>query len=189
MLVGLFLVCFVALCMATVLLLTLGRRLRISSRPLSVLVALAAAAAAGLIAQTVWSLPATSVRGAQLLLVAVAFLVVAGRRRWNPIGHLFFASLVASAVAYLSFAADFTLFGGLSVLGALASGVLFLLELIALFLSLTFVFESCHVITRTRWDRPFPTPNPGYLPKVSLQIAAYNEPPDMLLQTIASAEA
>src|SRR5437660_239533 len=189
MLLGLFLVCFVGLCVSTVLLLTVGRRLRFSFAPLSLLLAVALAALAGEVAVRVWDPPATSVRAGQVLLIAAALVVALGRRRWNPVGQLFFASLVASAVAYLSFGAFFALFGGLSVLGALASGMLFLLELLALSISLTFAFESCDVICRTRWDRAIPQPDPSYLPKVSLQIAAYNEPPDMLIKTIASAEA
>ena len=39
------------------------------------------------------------------------------------------------------------------------------------------------MITRTRWERPIPDPDPAYLPKVSLQVPAYNEPPDMLIRT------
>jgi cellulose synthase/poly-beta-1,6-N-acetylglucosamine synthase-like glycosyltransferase len=79
--------------------------------------------------------------------------------------------------------------GGLSVLGSVASGILFLFELMALFLAGSFAFESIDVLCRTKWDRPFPTPDPSYRPKVSLQIAASNEPPDMLSETIKSVEA
>src|SRR5204862_1857757 len=58
-----------------------------------------------------------------------------------------------------------------------------------LFLSATFAFESCDVVTRSRWERLFPKRDLKYLPKVSLHIAAYNEPPDMLVETIKSVEA
>src|SRR5947208_14943497 len=112
MLLGLFLVCFVGLCVSSVLLLTLGRRLRFSFAPLSLLLAVALAALAGEVAERVWNLPATSVRAGQALLIAAALAVALGRRRANPVAQLFFASLVASAVAYLSFAASFPLFGG-----------------------------------------------------------------------------
>jgi cellulose synthase/poly-beta-1,6-N-acetylglucosamine synthase-like glycosyltransferase len=45
------------------------------------------------------------------------------------------------------------------------------------------------VICRVRHDRLMPSPDPEYRPKASLHIAAYNEPPEMLIQTIKSVEA
>ena len=62
-------------------------------------------------------------------------------------------------------------------------------SLSALFLAASFTFESLDVICRGRWDRPIPDPDPGHRPFVSLQVAAFNEPPDMLIQTIQSLEA
>src|SRR5947209_3441519 len=41
---------------------------------------------------------------------------------------------------------------------------------------------------RTRTSRPAPPFDPAHLPRVSLQAPAYNEPPDMLIETIRSLE-
>ena len=45
------------------------------------------------------------------------------------------------------------------------------------------------VMCRTRRTRPFPVPDPTYQPMVSIHIPAYNEPPEILLETIKSVEA
>src|SRR5207248_10065099 len=39
-----------------------------------------------------------------------------------------------------------------------------------------------------RHSRVFPEPDPGFQPFVSLQIPTYNEPPEMLIETISTAE-
>jgi len=51
------------------------------------------------------------------------------------------------------------------------------------------VFETCDVICRVGHSRHFPAPASDYFPRVSLHIASYNEPPDMLIDTIRSVEA
>ena len=61
-------------------------------------------------------------------------------------------------------------------------------EFLALLLSGYFAFEGCDVLCRTRDTRLIPEPDPHHLPRVSLQVAAYNEPADMLIETIKSLE-
>ena len=116
--------------------------------------------------------------------LVVTLVVVALRPVWSPIGQVFMGGFVSAALAYLVFAADITVAGHLSPVGSLASALLFILELIALSLASSFAFETCDVLCRTRHSRDFPDPDPAYQPKVSLHIAAYNEPPDMLIETI-----
>jgi cellulose synthase/poly-beta-1,6-N-acetylglucosamine synthase-like glycosyltransferase len=67
--------------------------------------------------------------------------------------------------------------------------VLWGLEIGGLTISGWFTFESIDVTCRVRWARPVTAPDPGYRPKVSLHIPAYNGPRDMLIQTIRSVEA
>jgi cellulose synthase/poly-beta-1,6-N-acetylglucosamine synthase-like glycosyltransferase len=188
-LLSLFLTCVIALGVSTVLLLALGHRIPIASRILGALLAAAIAVGAGELAARLWQLPPGPVLAAEALLLVIALIVVSARSPWNPVGQVFYASLVSSALAYLAFAAWFTLFGGLSVIGALASGVLFVLELIALSLTCWYAFDSLDAGCRVRWSRVPSNPDPSYRPRVSLQIAAYNEPPDMLIETIRSVEA
>jgi hypothetical protein len=55
--------------------------------------------------------------------VCVVVAVAALRGEWNPFGQYFFASFVAAALCYLGFAADVTIAGHFSLIGALASDV------------------------------------------------------------------
>ena len=188
MLLALFLTCFVALVAATVLLLALGQRVRVASRSLGLALGVVVAVAAGEAAARLWRLDPRAVLAAEALLVVLVAVVVAARPLWNPVGQVFFAGFVAAALAYLAFAATVTFTGGLSPVGVAASGLLLVLETAALVLSGSFAFESCDVLCRVRWARPPPQFDPAYLPKVSLHVPAYNEPPDMLIQTIQSLE-
>jgi cellulose synthase/poly-beta-1,6-N-acetylglucosamine synthase-like glycosyltransferase len=187
-LLSLFLTCVIALGGSTVLLLAVGHRLRIASRVIGVVLIVAIAVGAGELAGRLWRLPPAPVLAAEMLLFVVCLIVVFARPSWNPIGQVFYGSLVSSALAYLVFAAWYTLFGGLSVVGALASGLLLVLELIALTLTCWYAFDSLDAGCRVRWSRVPSEPDPTFRPKVSLQIAAYNEPPDMLIETIRSVE-
>jgi hypothetical protein len=187
-LLALFLTCFVALVAATVLLLVLGQRVRAASRVLGLALGVVLAVAAGEAAARLWRLDPRPVLAAEALLVVLTVVVVAARPLWNPVGQVFFAGFAAAALAYLAFAATVTFAGGLSPVGVAASALLLVLETAALVLSGSFAFESCDVLCRVRWTRPPPQFDPAYLPKVSLHVPAYNEPPDMLIQTIQSLE-
>lgn len=179
----------VALAAATVLLVVLGHRIRFASRILGILLGLAIAAGAGEVAARVWRLPATDVLVAQAVLVGLVTMTALLRPRWNPLGQMFFGVFLAAAGSYVAFATYFTFAGDLSVAGFLASLILLVLEVLALTLAGYFVFEGCDVVCRTRPTRPPPAYDPSYLPLVSLQVPAYNEPPDMLIDTIRSLEA
>jgi cellulose synthase/poly-beta-1,6-N-acetylglucosamine synthase-like glycosyltransferase len=186
---SLFLTCVVALAVTTILLLLAGHRGRHASRLVGGLLAVAVAAVSGEIAKALFDLPAGQVLAAGIGLAIFGIAITLLRPQWNPIGQVFYGTLLASALTYLMFAAWYTVFGGLSLIGAVASGLLFLLELAALTLTAWYAFDTCDSAARIRWDRPVPDPDPSYQPMVSLQIAAYNEPPDMLIETIASVEA
>lgn len=188
MFLGLFLTCAVALALMTILLVGVGHRIRVSSRLLGLLLSVVVVVAAGEIAARIWDLPSEYVLAGEAVVLVIAAAVVFLRPMWNPVGQVAYACLAAAGISYLAFAAWYTVFGGLSLAGAVASGILFFLELMALTLATYFAFESIDVLCRTRWERPIGDPDPTYRPKVSLQIAAYNEPPDMLIETIKSAE-
>src|SRR4051812_25257809 len=188
-LVTIFVTCAVALISSTIALLLVGHRLRFASPPAGILLGLLWAFGSGEIAARLWDLPQGYVVAGHVCVGVCILAIVIGRPLWNPIGQVFFGSYAGAALAYLSAAAVITVNGGLSVPTMIASGILLVLETIALTLATTFAFESCDVLCRSRWAREIQPPDPNYMPKVSLQIAAYNEPPDMLIETIRSAEA
>ncbi|HKO83570.1 MAG TPA: hypothetical protein VJ140_03210, partial [Actinomycetota bacterium] len=147
-LLSLFLVCFVALAAATVLLLAFGDRVRVANRALGLAAGIVLAGGAGEAATRLWRLEPRPVLAAEALLVVVAALVVATRPLWNPVGQVFLASFAAAGLAYLAFAADVTFAGGLAPAGVAASALLLVLEASALILSGSFAFESCDVLCR-----------------------------------------
>ena len=196
MLYSYFLVCVVQLALALPLLFAFGRRLRIP-HPGGGRVAPGVAAAlsaallsffAAVVASDLWDLSSAPAEAAEITLTAVAVAVIVLRPDWNAIGQIFFASYVTAAATYLAFAAWVTVAANLSPVASAASAMLFVLEFAALVLSSSFTFETCDVLCRTRHSRQLPVPDPGYHPMVSLHIAAYNEPPEMLIETIARAE-
>ena len=69
------------------------------------------------------------------------------------------------------------------------SGFFVLLSLFAVMLWNSYVNATSDVLGRFRRAPPLPEADPSYQPFVSLHIAAYNEPPDMLIETIRRAEA
>ena len=189
MILSVFLTCFASLVVTTVLLLAIGGRLRFASRIVGILLVAAVAVGTGEAVARLWHLQAGAVLVGEGLLVAVGIVVAIARPVWNPVGQAFYGSFLSAALAYLAFAAWYTVAGGLSLIAAIASGALFVLELGALTLSSWYAFDGCDVVCRARWKRPPPDLDPTYRPKVSLQVPAYNEPPEMLIQTISSLEA
>jgi cellulose synthase/poly-beta-1,6-N-acetylglucosamine synthase-like glycosyltransferase len=189
MLFAVFMVCVLELGIALLLLVVAGHRLRFSSRLLGLVLAAAVAYGAGRIAERAWSISSSAVLGAEIFVFVVCAVVVAARPVWSPVGQVFFGAYLAAALAYLAFAAGVTVAGGLSAAASVASAFLFVLESFALFLTASFAFETCDVLCRTRHSRRFPQSDSSYQPFVSLQIPSYNEPPDMLIKTIETAEA
>lgn len=189
MFLSILLTCLVAVAVTTGLLLVAGHRVRIASRVLGIALGALIALFAGVAAAHLWKLPSHFAWSGVALVSAAIVLLVLLRPDWNPLGQVFFGSFLASALAYLSFAAFVTVAGGLHPVGIAASLILLCLEVAALVISGSFAFESCDVMCRVRWRRDIPDPDPAYLPKVSLQVAAYNEPPEMLIETIQSLEA
>ncbi|HWD71834.1 MAG TPA: glycosyltransferase [Actinomycetota bacterium] len=183
------LTCLVALAASTLLLVSFGHWLRFSFRLAGLIVITAVVLLAGQVSGSLWQLPSSYVLQAEFLLFVCGVVVVGLRPRWNPLGQVFLASFLGAAVAYLAMATQLTFGSGLSIAGMAASALLFLLEASALTISGYFTFESLDVTTRTRTTRPEPPFDPGFHPRVSLQVAAYNEPPGMLIETIQSLEA
>jgi hypothetical protein len=185
MFLALFITLAVAVGVATVALVTIGHRVRWGSRLAAIVGGCALAIVSGEIVARVGRLAAEPVLWAEIAIVAAAVLVALTRPRWNPIGQVFFATFLAAAVSYVVFATTIT-FTGLGIVGMVASTLLLALEIFALTLAGYFVYEGCDIICRIRPTRPEPVFDPGYLPKVSLQVPAYNEPPELLIETIKS---
>jgi cellulose synthase/poly-beta-1,6-N-acetylglucosamine synthase-like glycosyltransferase len=183
------LTCLIFLGLSTVVLLLLGAHLHVASRILALVCLLAEVVLAGQIAAAIWQLPSDYVIQAEILLAVAGVVVIGLRPAWNLAGQVFYAGFLAASVSFLVFMISLTFTAGLPAFGLAASILLLLLEVFALAVSGYFTFESLDATVRTRTKRPPPVFDPGYQPRVSLQVAAYNEPPDMLIETVRSLNA
>ena len=189
MLATLLVTLLVAVVLTSGLLVTVGHRLRTASFGASMATVAVTALISGEVAARLFLLPSALVRLAEVAFVAAGAVVARRRRSWNPVAVVFFAALTSASLTYLAAAAYATLAGASSPPAMAGSAAVFGLEAVALLLACSFAFETCDVACRARWDRPAPVFESDHLPFVSLQVAAYNEPPDMLIETIRSLEA
>jgi cellulose synthase/poly-beta-1,6-N-acetylglucosamine synthase-like glycosyltransferase len=190
------LVGFMQLFLATALLLSPARRfnLRGSGSRFSEVVfstggALAIAVPACWLVTVIWGLPLTTLELPGAAVVLVAFIVVIARPDCNPVAQIFSAAFIAAGLGLILFTLKLTTNDANGGFELLVSGFFVLLSFFAVTLWNSYVNATSDVLGRFRHSRPLPKADPSYQPFVSLQIAAYNEPPDMLIETIRRAEA
>ena len=118
--------------------------------------------------------------GAFLAALAVRLMM----RRWSWLGAQLFAAATLASIAYLLYAASITYVVGREPVYLIASTLLLVLEVAALSLSLSYLFEIVDTTSRTS-DRPHPV-DPNYLPKVAIQVPAYNEPLEVMTETLTA---
>jgi len=123
--------------------------------------------------------------------IGLALAVVVGAaatrlvmRRWSWLGAQLFASATLGSFAYLGYAAAITYAVGHNPVYLVASSLLLVLELAALSLSLSYLFEIIDTVSR----RPEPAhrADPNHLPKVAIQVPAYSEPIEVMRETLAA---
>ena len=106
-------------------------------------------------------------------------------RRWGAVAAQLFTVMLLAAAVYLVYAAVQTSaqLSGAAVL--IGSVLLFVLEIAALSLSLSYVFEILDVVGQRR-DRRRPLPQMDELPWVALQVPTYSEPIEVVRPTLES---
>ncbi|MBK7456074.1 MAG: glycosyltransferase [Anaerolineales bacterium] len=105
---------------------------------------------------------------------------------WNWFGQTTWTMSILSSALYITYSFAVTAFTPLNPLSFLFSLILFLAELLAIGLSLSYTFEMLDVCTRFHWNHlaGLAQPVSGYIPKVSLQVPAYNEPLEVVEATL-----
>src|SRR5881409_3409231 len=110
-------------------------------------------------------------RDVELGLALGAFLVALAlrlaMRRWSWLGAQLFAAATLASIAYLLYAASITFVVGREPFYLITSTLLLVLEVAALTLSLSYLFEIVDTTSRTS-DRPHPVDS-NYLPRVAIQ--------------------
>ena len=118
-----------------------------------------------------------------ILIVAVVTLDVLLRAlRWPA--RMFFATLVVATAAFAGVLLTVTFTTHSPALGLGLSIVLVVMEMSALALTLVFAYEITDALGRDKPAAPMPATSGTYWPRVCLQVPAYNEPPDLLRQTL-----
>ncbi len=184
MLVHLFYLCAIWLILAFFMTILLGRRTRRGGFFSSLLYLIAVIGMGDLFALWLVQAPLEIlIESTVALWLGVPLILML--RDWNAPGQSFFLFALIATGVYLFYAFAITVFSPLSPVAFIFSFLLFLLETAALLLSLTYAFEVLDVLCRVRWRRlpPLMTLS-DYVPMVSLHVPAYNEPPELVEQTL-----
>ena len=126
---------------------------------------------------------------AALTAAVPAMVLAAGRRRseWRGWARVALAALAQVSAVYLVYAALVTATTARGPAGLVLGAVLWLVQLGSLLLTLSFALELIDVLGRRRFparDAALAAPEPERWPGVCVQIPAYNEPPELLAETI-----
>ena len=194
----LFVLAFVQLIVSTVLVLSpareIGTRFRwTGSRITEVVVgsvgAVAITAISCVLTQALWGVPISGLETAAYPLVVVSVVIIALQPDRNVVGCVFYASFGSAAAAFIIWAAYIAVVASTSILETVTASFVLLLDVAAFVVWISNINYQSDVLCRSRRGRPLPKADPGYQPMVSLHIPAYNEPPELLIQTIKAAEA
>ena len=112
-------------------------------------------------------------------------------RRWNARAHVCWATTTYVFAVYLAFMLWWTFASHLGITGDIGGSMLWLLEVVAALLGCAYLWELCDTLGRSSWLRRVGTRElaelpDGPYPPVCLQVPCYNEPPDMVIETLES---
>lgn len=164
-------------------LLVIAGRSRAARWPVGVVVLALGAAAAAWTATSWLGDPSRGPYSSLILLLAalpVYFLV--RPMRWPA--AVFFSTTVAATVAFAATLIFVTFTTHAPVLGLGLSFLLLVLEIGALALSIVFAYEIADVLGRESTEARLPAAAATYRPRVCVQVPAYNEPPELVRQTL-----
>ena len=193
----LFVLCFVQLVVSTVLLLSPAREFgtrfrwtgsRVTEVFLGTCVAVAIVSFSCFLTAELWGLPAKGLETSACLLTIFTVIVMVLRPDTNVIGQIFYSAYASAGFAFLAFAGLVSADATHSFAEALTSSFLLILDLGAFIVWNSLMNYVSDVLCRARHSRAVPDPDPSYQPMVSLHLPAYNEPPELLIETIKAVE-
>jgi cellulose synthase/poly-beta-1,6-N-acetylglucosamine synthase-like glycosyltransferase len=193
----LFILSFVQLVVASVLVLSPARSFdthhgwtgsRLTENILGAFCAAALAAVSCFLTVQLWGLSLSGVEVAAYLLVIFSLAVIIVRPDCSVVGRLFYASFAAAGFTFLGYAAVVAANASRSIAETLVASVLILLDLAAFLVWNSNINYTSDAMCRTHRSRPLPKADPAYQPFVSIHMPAYNEPPEILIETIKGVE-
>src|SRR5919201_3303814 len=193
----LFLLSFVQLIVSTALVLSPAREIgsrfrwtgsRLTEVLLSGLGAVAITGIACLLTHVLWGLPIRALETVACPLVLVSIVVITLQPDRNVVGQVFYASFASAAILFIVWATYIAVIATTSIAETLTASAVLLLDLAAFLVWMSNINYQSDVLCRARRGRPLPKADPSYQPMVSLHIPAYNEPPELLIETIKAVE-
>src|SRR5215212_2534893 len=126
--------------------------------------------------------------GVSLLAFLFGLYWIVRLQDWNAPGQVTWAMTLVTTGLFVMYTFLLTAFSPLNPLSFIFALLFFFLEAITLLLPLAHMHESLDVVCRTDWHRLVEKlePIPDYLPMVSLQVPAYNEPIEVVRKTLDS---
>jgi cellulose synthase/poly-beta-1,6-N-acetylglucosamine synthase-like glycosyltransferase len=167
--------------------LVMGSRLRRSDSALSLLWLTGVILAGNLIAIFTFG-RLLEIFGFSLLAFGFGLYWIIRLRDWNASGQVTWAMTLVTTGLFVIYTFLLTAFSPLNPLSFIFALMFFFLEAITLMLALAHMHESLDVVCRVQWHRLVEKlePLPGYLPMISLQVPAYNEPVEVVEKTLSS---
>ena len=145
-----------------------------------------------LFAGDLWAILTFGVPIEILALSGIAFFLglvfIVWLRDWNALGQVTWTMAILATGLFIVYAFRVTAFTPLNALSFVVALVFFFVEATALLMALTHTYESLDATCRVRWRRRIDHIEtiPGYAPMISLHVPAYNEPPEMVADTLRS---
>jgi len=115
----------------------------------------------------------------------LVLLVVATTDEWNVFGQAAMSATWSLCLLFLVYIVYITSTSHLGWVSLFFSFILFVLQAMALLLLVASSYEILDVMTRIHWRRvKDPVLSDGYAPRVSIHVPAYNERPQMVIETL-----
>ncbi|HEY0472541.1 MAG TPA: glycosyltransferase family 2 protein [Kribbella sp.] len=128
---------------------------------------------------------------AAIVVVAFSVVLLPVTPRWNGRARVCWSASTYLYVAYLVFIIHWTFVSHLGVVNTIGGVILWVLEVLAGLLAGAYLWELCDALGTQYWRRRVIdagiTVQPGeHQPFVSMHVPAHNEPPEMVIETLAA---
>ena len=120
------------------------------------------------------------------LATALGLICIWRLHDWNAFGQVAWLTTLIVTPLFLAYAYSIVIAARLAPAPFIAAQMFLFLQSVASVVALTHMFENTDVTCRVRWHNRLARVNsaPGFAPMVSLQLPAYDEPPEVVEETL-----
>ena len=118
--------------------------------------------------------------------VVLGLICIWRLREWNAFGQVGWLATLIFTPFFLAYAQSVIVAAHLAPASFIAAQMFLFLQSIASLVALTHMFENIDVTCRVRWHNRLAAVNaaPGFSPRVSLHLPVYDEPPEVVKETL-----